>query len=183
MTATIESGIDVPIPGGGDEAPPTENPQATTVGPFTDLYPDSTPEAPYGRKPDGTPYKRHHGGRGSRSVTGPQRMPASESLARSAAGVLATANSLTAIALMAGNLTVTAEAINDANKQFEEMAYQALLTDPALCKKILSAGASGGKAGLLMAYAMLTANIFPSAMAEFKERRQARLEEATDVDD
>lgn len=154
-----------PVP--QDIAPPTGDEEA---GPFIDLYPDSTPEAPYGRKPDGTPYKRHHGGHGKSPSTGAAKgsaMPAGRQ-AETAAALLARLNVLFGFALTTAGMPESAATLAENNAQFEAMAREALSADPALCRKILSAGATSGKAGLAMAYVMLGASTFPSMRAEYK---------------
>jgi hypothetical protein len=138
------------------------------TGPYSDLYPDSTPEAPYGYKPDGTPYKRHHGaGRKNGAVTG-SNMPGAKQAA-TAAALLARMNVLFGIAFTAAGMPESARALADNNSDFESMARDALEADPALCKKILSVGATSGKAGLVMAYVMLGVNTYPAMRAEYRE--------------
>lgn len=154
-----------------DEAPPTD---ATSVtGDYDPEFPGSTEEAPYGYFPDGRIRKRRPKGHGKPSpvASGSRRSPASESQARTAAGLLARMNGLLAMSLGFSGLPTTAESIAESNAQFESMAYEALLTDPALCRKILSAGATSGKTGLIMAYGMLAVSIAPTAFVEIKERR------------
>lgn len=153
-----------------DETPPIEGQD------YDPEYPGSTPDAPYGYKPDGTPYKRRPKGTANRgaSAGGVRRMPATEAQAAAAAGMLAKMNQLIGIGFMAAGMTETALAIQSSNSQFESMAKEALLTDPALCKKILGAGATSGKAGLIMAYSMLGVSIFPSAKSEIQQKRAER---------
>lgn len=155
------------------DLPQDEKPAIDGV-PFDPRYPGSTADAPYGFKPNGEPYKRHHSGNGgSKGGKSVRNMPASDVQARSAAGVLATANKLLGMALLP-ILPATAVAIVDGNEQFEEMAFQALLSDPALCKKILSAGTSSGKAQLFMAYGAFGMSVAPTALAEVKAKRAER---------
>lgn len=169
MTTPIQE-TDMP-----DETPPLEG-QA-----YNPVYPGSTADAPYGYKPDGEPYKRRpKGTAGGSSPTSPRRMPATESQARVAAELLARLNSLVAMSLYASGLPLTSEALNTANDGFREMAYQALLTDPALCRLILGAGATSGKAGLIMAYTMLGLAVAPAAKTEISvltTQRKVKLDE------
>ena len=152
-----------------DEAPETDNPVSTT-GDYDPQYPGSTPDAPYGFKPDGTPYKRRpRGTGGSKKTVG--RMPATDSMATQAAALLASANNLLGMGLHVFGMPMTSERLQEANKQFEAMAFQALLSDPALCRKILANGAVGGKAMLAMAYLNLGASLYPVARQEFTERK------------
>lgn len=160
----------VPVP---DERPPLQGVD------YDPEFPGSTPEAPYGFKEDGTPYKRRPKG-GKRSTAG-KRMPASDATARAAAGLLARLNTLVAVGLSTAlRLPETGAAILEANERFEVMAFEALQTDPALCKKILGAGATSGKAGLVMAYSMLGVAVIPTALPEVRSRRELA-EGETDV--
>lgn len=109
-----------------------------------------------------------------------KRSAASESQARAAAGLLAKINSMLGIGLMSFGMPMTAETLIKANEDFENMAYEALLNDPALCRKILSAGATSGKAGLVMAYGMLGVSVVPAAMLDIKARRAAIERDVTD---
>jgi hypothetical protein len=99
-------------------------------------------------------------------------MPASESQARSAAALLARGNSLVAFSIGLMGMPLTAEQVAEANEQFEEQAYQALLTDPILCRKILSGGAMSGKVALILAYGMLGASVAPTAVKEIRAHRE-----------
>lgn len=167
MSATEPVVIDRP-----PDEPPDDPPPFDTGGDFDPEYPGSTPEAPYGFKDDGTPYRRRPKGTAKKSgKSAPRNSVASDVLARSAAGLLAQMNTLTGFSLAAFGLNETAESIVEANKRFEEMAYGALLNDPALCKKILSAGTNSGAAQLTMAYVTLALSIFPAARNDIKRKR------------
>lgn len=139
---------------------------------FDPAYPGSTADAPYGFKPDGTPYRRRPRGSGTKKSFSSSTLPASEKSARNAAGLLARANGMLGFALMSLGMPLTATQLIESNDQFENMAYESLLTDPALCRKILSAGATSGKTGLTLAYAMLGASVAPTALGEIKARRK-----------
>lgn len=143
-----------------DESPDIE---VSSTGDFDPDYPGSTPDAPYGFKPNGEPYKRRPNKSGTRASSGVTKSPANDSLARSAAGVLSTMNILVGMSISAFGMTQTSESIVEANKRFEVMAVDALRNDPALCRKILSAGTSSGKAQLAMAYGTLALAVFPAA--------------------
>lgn len=154
----------------GTDAPDDATPQVETpTGDYDPRYPGSTEDAPYGYKPDGTPYKRHHGA-GKREKTG---LPSTrnEGNARAAASLLARLNLMAVMALQTSNLPKTAEAISENNAMFEQMAYQSLVNDPALCRKILGAGAASGKTGLIMAYAFLGISAVPAVRIEIQERK------------
>jgi len=158
-----------------DDESPELDPAYTLPGDVPD------PDAPYGRKADGTPYKRRPNGTRKSGSGNAKRMPASESLARSAAGLLATANKVIGVGFLTAGFPNTAMQITANNDQFEELAYQALLTDPALCKKILGAGATSGKAGLVIAYSMLIGTTIPTARNEIHEKRKSRELENADA--
>lgn len=155
------------IPPPDDTTPPT----VAANGDYDPAYPGSTPDAPYGFKDDGTPYRRRpKGTAGSKSPS--KNTPATDRMAKTAANLLARGNSLMAMGLMALGLPMTASSMAEANDTFEELAYQALLNDPVLCKKILSAGAVSGKAGLAIAYGSLGMAIAPAAINEVKAKRR-----------
>lgn len=174
-TMTFETGS-VPQ----DEAPVTVSP----TGDFDPAYPGSTPEAPYGYKANGDAYTRRPrgtGGSNAAKATGTKRMPATETQARAAANLLGRMNMLITFGVQAAGMPMTAESIMTANEQFEQMAYEALLADPGLCRKILGAGATSGKAGLAMAYIMLGVSAFPAARSEIIAARAVR--DAERIDD
>lgn len=148
-----------------------ESPHAELVtGDYDPQYPGSTPNAPYGFKPNGEPYARHHGKRSGNKSASKQSVGS----AKSAANMLGQMNLLVALSLGAFGLPQTSESIMEANEQFVAMAEQALASDPALCRRILSAGTSSGKAALVMAYASLGMAIYPVATKELKQRKLER---------
>lgn len=105
--------------------------------------------------------------------------------AAQATAVLVQLNGMLAIGSMALGMHGTASAIAAGNGVFEEQAYQALITDPELCKLILKGGVKSGKVSLLIAYAGLGASVVPTAINEVKElkaerdaRREAEANEA-----
>lgn len=129
-------------------------------------YPDATEEAPFGYTKSGRIRKRPIGSatRGSKSAA-----PAN---AHAAARMLAQINGLVGMSLTMFGMTMTAEALSEANGSFEDMARDALANDPALCRKIMSAGASSGKAQLGMAYLVMGASITPAVLMEIKAKRE-----------
>ncbi len=158
-----------------DEPPETDDTPIT--GDFNPDYPGSTESAPYGFKPDGTPYLRRPKGTAKTPASpGAPLLGSSrrDKNARDAARLLARLNALIGLSLTVSGMPNTAASLADANEQFESMAYEALVSDPALCSKILSAGTAGGKAGLIMAYTMLGASIIPSARQEIAARKLER---------
>jgi hypothetical protein len=98
-------------------------------------------------------------------------------LAAQAAEALVQFNGLVAILLMLAQMPMTVDAIETAKDGFREAAYEALLTDPALCKTILKGGTASGKIALLIAYGMFAGAVGPVAYMEYKEKARIRREE------
>jgi hypothetical protein len=95
-------------------------------------------------------------------------------LAAQSTAVLVQLNGMLAIGAMALGLNETASSIAQANPTFEDQAYQALLTDPELCKLILKGGVKSAKISLAIAYAGMGASVLPTAAMEFKEKKAER---------
>lgn len=112
--------------------------------------------------------------RKSTSSKKPSSGTKNESLARQAAAALAQLNGLACVGLMVVGFPGTAGAISERNEDFENQAYNALLTDPALCATILRAGATSGKAALIIAYGMLAVSVAPVTIGELRERKALR---------
>lgn len=100
-----------------------------------------------------------------------------EKLALQATEALVQINTLTGLGTRLMGLSTTSETIMFCEDTFREQAYAALLTDPALCKQILSAGQVSAKFSLAIAYAMLGAQVVPVAVLELKQKRQAKEDE------
>lgn len=96
-----------------------------------------------------------------------------DKLAAMATDVLCQANNVTGMVLMLMQFNGTAHKLIERETPFRMQAYEALKTDPALCKSILKGGAKSGKIMLISAYAMLAISIAPTAIEEFKEKRVA----------
>lgn len=158
-----------------DETPPIDGAD------FDPEYPGSTPEAPYGFKPDGTAYRRRPRGSAPKSSGATsRRMPASGAQAEAAAGMLATLNTIIGVGFAVAGMPATAAAIEAGNDRFTELATQALLTDPALCKKIIGTGGTSGKMGLAIAYSTLGMSLYPVARMEIKSKREAESDDYRD---
>lgn len=150
---------------------------AESVGWFNPEYPHSTEEHPYGYFPDGRggydyskPRKRRP--HGKRESTGDISTSArADKTAKTAASMLARINTFVGLSLFAFGMETSRDALLSGNDTFEDMAYEALLTDPVLARKILSAGATSGKAQLAMAYVMLGGSVAPVAYSELKAKR------------
>lgn len=97
-----------------------------------------------------------------------------QNLAAQATGVLVQVNSMLAMLIAGLQLFGTASAISAANEGFESAAYQALLTDPELCKTILKGGAKSAKMSLAIAYGGMAMSVVPTAAMELKERKAAK---------
>lgn len=100
-----------------------------------------------------------------------------EQLAAQASEILAKTNSLAMLAILAFGMPLTATTIAEHNEEFKNNAYEALLLDPSLCKKILATGGKTAGLALFMAYGQLGMFVVPLAITEFKEKREARREE------
>ena len=124
-----------------------------------------------GRKPK---YCDEHKRSSSSSSNTGTKKNSNAQLAAQAADALVSVNSLVVMGLMFAQFGDTASEISKREDAFREQAYQALLTDPALCKSILRAGQTSGKISLLIAYGMLGASVAPTAMVEVNEKRDAR---------
>lgn len=155
-----------------DETPPVSVEPSPNKDPE---YPGSTPDAPYGFKDNGEPYKRRP--YAPRTSSGKSRSTSGKSndaLASSAARMLCQINSLVGMSLTVFGMPQTAMDIEKANSDFETMATESLRTDPALCRKILSAGATSGRTGLTIAYIYLAGSAFPSARSELQAKRREK---------
>lgn len=120
-----------------------------------------------GRKPKRCEEHRKSGGTKSPRKS----LGSNETLAAQATEALIQANGLLALGLMFAHMPVTASSLKEAEDGFREQAYNALLTDPALCKTILKAGTTGGRTSLIIAYGMLAGAVVPVGLMEFKANR------------
>lgn len=157
--------IDDPLPF-LDERPPTEALTCTHKGCTAELTYAGT-----GRKPTKCEaHKRTRTAAPRRAAPSATSSGTSNSvrIAEQAADVLCQLNDLGALGLAAGGLYRTASALSDRSEAFREQAVSALTADPGLSRTILRAGATSGKAALLVAYGMLAASIAPVAMEEVR---------------
>ena len=157
MAETLEF-TDIPIP--PDLAPPGEYEYACEVCGKELFYGGK------GRKPKKCDQHK--------TAVGRKGSGTNANLARQASAALSQYNSLICVGLMIPPpnpvcLPRTASAIAVANDGFEEQAYNALLTDPGLCKMILKAGGVSGKLLLLVAYGMLAVAVVPVGVEEYRE--------------
>lgn len=148
-----------------------------SIPPLSDVeYPcqvcgkEAGPYGGRGRKPKFCDeHKKAKSTGGARKVTGN-----AANLAAQATAVLVQVNGMIALGCMGMSMFKTAHAISEANPTFEEQAYQALLTDPELCKLLLKSGAMSGKLSLGLAYAGMGMAVAPAAITEVQEKREAR---------
>jgi len=105
-----------------------------------------------------------------------------DKLAAQATEALIQVNGLVAMTLVWAQMPMTSEALRNAEDVFREQTYNALLTDPGLCKTILKAGTTSGRMSLIIAYGMLALAVGPVARFEIQERK-ARREAFLDADD
>lgn len=134
-------------------------------------------EAPYGYTTTGRIRKRPLG---SRARGGPSGEKGNAVLARRAANVLGTLNSVTAGSLYVLGMRDTASAIAQHNDDFENKAAMALANDPKLCRTLLRGGEASSKLLLVAAYGSLAMAVAPVARREYSElkaQRQAGIEE------
>lgn len=95
-------------------------------------------------------------------------------LAAQATAVLLQINGYVAMGLMLASMRETASALGGAQDGFESTTYEALLTDPDLCKTILKAGTTSGKVALAISYLMLGAAVVPVGIVEYKQIKADR---------
>jgi hypothetical protein len=111
---------------------------------------------------------------GSKSTGAPRVSGTIANQAAQATAVLSQLNGMIAIGAMAMGLFETGSSIGAANDLFEKQAYEALLTDPELCKLILKGGVKSGKLALGIAYAGMGMTVVPTAVNEMKEKKAER---------
>jgi hypothetical protein len=173
MTITADMFTEVPAPTDyvADTVPPSsdvENP-CKSCGRQIDI-----PYGGRGRRPtqcsDCKPAKR------TRSKA-PGTRGSNATLAEQATEALWQINGVAAFLAMIAGMPMTAGAIQDREQSFREMCYNALLTDPGMCRFILKAGTNSAKISLTVCYGMFAAAITPTAIMEMKVKK-AKAEQA-----
>lgn len=156
-------------------SPPEDIPQ-DAVPELSDVeYPcqvcgkESGPYGGRGRKPKLCPEHKKQTRTSSPKVTGNLANQAAQATA-----VLAQLNAAVAVGLSVMSMFKTAGAIVAYDSTFQESAYNALITDPELCKMILKSGAVSGKMMLGLAYAGMGVAVAPVAVMEYREKKDAR---------
>lgn len=115
-------------------------------------------------KPQSTPRQKSPGVKGSNAT-----------LAAQATEALWQINGVAAFLCMIAGMPATAGAIGEREASFREMCYNALLTDPAMCRLILKAGTNSAKISLTVCYGMFAAAIMPTAIMELKAKKAEKL--------
>jgi hypothetical protein len=140
---------------------------------------ESGPYGGRGRKP-----KRCAEHKKSKSVTSTRKLTGtSANLAAQATATLVQINGLLAVGAMAVGMFQTASAIAEHNAPFEEKAYQALLTDPELCKLIVKGGVKSAKLSLGIAYAGFLVPVGMIGYNEAKELQAQRAQRKAEMND
>lgn len=84
-------------------------------------------------------------------------------------------NGMGALIAMIAGFHGTAGAIREREDVFRQMAYDALVTDPDMCRVILRGGMQSSKLTLIMCYGMFAAGIAPVFLMELKAKKEAKL--------
>jgi len=135
-----------------------------------------------GRKPKYC--DEHKTNKSSKSSTGKTKISGQGAqLAAQATEALVQLNGLFSMGLTLVKLPMTAGALNDAQEGFRESTYNALLTDPELCKTILRVGTTSGKVALMISYSMLIAAVAPVGVLEYKLVQKAKEDKELEVND
>lgn len=175
MTAALTF-EDVTAPIESDSVPPLEDVEY----PCQVCGREAGPYAGRGQKPK---YCDEHK-KNKRSSTSAGRKTTNDALAAQAATVLEQLNGVIAVGLMVLGLNMTASTMAANNEAFKENAFEALKTDPDLCKLICKGGVKSGKLALGIAYASYGTQVVPVAIAEVKakrEERRVRMEEESET--
>lgn len=155
----------VPLEGTADIPPPTDERLSCETCGKTLVY------SGRGRKPK---YCDEHKRSSSPTTKRSGSNTPNEKLATQATEALVQINRLTGLGARLAGLETTQEMIMFCEDTFRTQAYEALLTDPNLCKQILAAGAVSAKFSLATAYAMLLGQVIPVAYMELKAKREAK---------
>lgn len=111
---------------------------------------------------------------GTRGTRTPRVTGNASNLAAQAAGVLTQLNQIITIGMMAVGLNQTASAMASCADTFHENAYNALLTDPELCKYLLRGGVQSAKVSLGIAYVGMGSIVVPTAVNEIRAKRDEK---------
>lgn len=161
------------IPDGPTDESPEDMEQDTVESPdglYCDVCGKPLVYKGRGRKP--TKCDEHKTSGSRTGVKSPTKTKGVEGTAALAASHLARLNGFLAMAMSSWGLPVTAQSVALANEEFQKLAYEALLADPVLAKKIAMGGAESGKAALIFAYGMFGLAVGPAAVMEIKQKRE-----------
>lgn len=160
-----------PSDGATDSAPPLSDVEY----PCEVCGKEAGPYKGKGRKPKLC--EDHKRGATTKSAT-PIRTPGNTNakLAAQAADALDQMNGLVAFVAAMAQWEHTGEAIQTGRPTFRDQAYEALLTDPELCRTILRGGVMSGRVALIMAYGMFGVSVAPVALMEARQKKLAREE-------
>lgn len=160
-----------------DAEPRTEEFPTDSTPPQSDVeYPcevcnaESGPYGGRGRKPKRCPLHK----KAKSSTPSPRVTGSAANLASQATATLVQLNGLLAVGAMAVGMFDTASAIAEHNPSFEEKAYQALLTDPELCKMIVRGGVKSARVSLFIAYTGFFVPVGMRGYNEAMEQKAAR---------
>lgn len=97
-------------------------------------------------------------------------------LAAQATTALMQLNNFVALGLLLAQLHQTSAKFREevSKDAFEDQIYNALLLDPELCEWICRGGVKSGKIALTIAYGMIGASVFPTALMELREKKADR---------
>lgn len=113
--------------------------------------------------------------KGTTRSKGPGTKGNAATLAGQAVEALWQINGMGALIAMIAGFHGTAQAIRDREDVFRQMAYDALVTDPDMCRVILRGGVQSSKLTLIMCYGMFAAGIGPVFLMELKAKKEAKL--------
>lgn len=163
-SATVPSETELPA---GANLPQDESPHD---GPSCIVCGTALEYSGRGRKPK---YCDEHKRSGTRTNVR-SSTPKNDKLAAQATDALMQMNGLAALVCMLSGMPMTAAAINNAEEGLREQVKAALITDPDLASKILSAGTHSAKISLVIAYGMFAAAVVPVGVMEFKANKERR---------
>lgn len=109
--------------------------------------------------------------KGTTRTKAPGTRGSNATLAEQATEALWQINGMVAFLAMIAQMPMTAGAIQEREQSFREMCYNALLTDPGMCRFILKAGTNSAKISLTVCYGMFFAAILPTAAIELKAKK------------
>ena len=98
-------------------------------------------------------------------------------LATQAAKTLVQINQFVGLAVSAMGFFKSGGTLIAYQETFEAQAYAALITDPELCKSIVSVGSASAKVSLFLAYGGMGLAVAPVVASEYRAKKEAKLAE------